>query len=148
VIGEWRKDAACQRIDPEIMYPSHDTMAIRAAKDVCRACPVVDACLAEALARGETEGVWGGMTPEERALHDLRLVCSKCAVVFRPRNKLQRMCDYCRHVPRRRPAMCGTRSGYEAHVRRREPVCEPCEAAKRDYNRASIAKMQARAGAA
>lgn len=38
---------------------------IAKAKDVCAACPVRQACLEYALTWGE-QGVWGGMTEDER----------------------------------------------------------------------------------
>lgn len=37
------------------------------AKAVCRGCPVRSECLAYALAARERAGVWGGLTPDERA---------------------------------------------------------------------------------
>lgn len=33
---------------------------------VCRLCPVMDACRSFAVAAGEREGVWGGLTPADR----------------------------------------------------------------------------------
>lgn len=38
-----------------------------AAKALCATCPAKAACLAHALEHGETHGVWGGTTPDERA---------------------------------------------------------------------------------
>ncbi|NUT41231.1 MAG: WhiB family transcriptional regulator, partial [Thermoactinospora sp.] len=32
----------------------------------CARCPVVDECRSYALREGETEGIWGGLTPQER----------------------------------------------------------------------------------
>lgn len=37
------------------------------AVDVCRRCPVRTKCLNQALDAGETLGVWGGLTPVQRA---------------------------------------------------------------------------------
>ena len=37
------------------------------ARSLCAGCPVIAACLALALARGEDFGVWGGTAPHERA---------------------------------------------------------------------------------
>lgn len=64
----WRTRAACRTVpDPEIFFPSPggDT---RPAKRVCRHCPVQAECLAYALRRGETSGVWGGRSPRERGV--------------------------------------------------------------------------------
>ena len=38
------------------------------AKAVCGVCPVSDECLSDALGRGESDGIWGGLTPDERLL--------------------------------------------------------------------------------
>jgi hypothetical protein len=40
---------------------------VEAVKKICRACPVRAHCLAGALARRERFGLWGGLTPNERA---------------------------------------------------------------------------------
>lgn len=40
--------------------------AADAAREVCRRCPVVFACLDYALAAREPVGIWGGTTPEAR----------------------------------------------------------------------------------
>jgi WhiB family redox-sensing transcriptional regulator len=37
-----------------------------AAKAICARCPVIDACVRHALTVDERDGVWGGMTEEER----------------------------------------------------------------------------------
>ncbi|MDQ6615496.1 MAG: WhiB family transcriptional regulator [Actinomycetota bacterium] len=39
---------------------------IRAAKAVCRACQVRDACLQFALESRQESGIWGGTTEDER----------------------------------------------------------------------------------
>lgn len=39
---------------------------MKQAKAVCFACPASSACLAYALDRVEPEGIWGGLTPQER----------------------------------------------------------------------------------
>ena len=73
----WREDARCRPANhkrPEIFYPlglekgSNDTAGIAIAKAFCRPCPVRMECLAEALRLGERWGVWGGLTPAERAV--------------------------------------------------------------------------------
>lgn len=42
------------------------------AKAVCRRCPVADLCLQWAFDHGETHGVWGGMTEQERRAYRRR----------------------------------------------------------------------------
>jgi len=36
------------------------------AKAVCATCQVLDECRSYALKAGEADGIWGGLTPEER----------------------------------------------------------------------------------
>ena len=70
---DWQVRAACRNTDTEAFF-NPDYLRGRnkrareaAAKAICAACPVREACLEWALHLGETHGVWGGMTPEERA---------------------------------------------------------------------------------
>jgi WhiB family redox-sensing transcriptional regulator len=67
---EWRYDAACTGEDPELFFPvgtSADALIqTRQAKAVCDRCPVRDECLAFALNTGQTDGVWGGLSEDER----------------------------------------------------------------------------------
>ncbi len=73
---DWRAQAACRDVDPELFFPVSTSGAsvpqIEEAKQVCRTCPVCGACLRWALERGENAGVWGGTTEDER--RNLRLV--------------------------------------------------------------------------
>lgn len=81
--GDWRDRAACRNHidhDPELWFPVGDGDAARAqaeiAKAICRtACPVVEACLAYALAQPprSVHGVWGGMSEQDRAAYRRRL---------------------------------------------------------------------------
>lgn len=76
----WQERAACRGADPEIFFPSpSDGARCRAAKRLCRECPVRVACLAFALRGPETHGIWGGLTIRER----IRLT----------REQQQRVCD-------------------------------------------------------
>ena len=67
---DWRSQAACLGVDPELFFPVaedgpvHDAQ-VAAAKAVCAKCPVVATCLADALAR-ITDGIAGGLTEGER----------------------------------------------------------------------------------
>lgn len=55
---------ACATVkNPDIFFPVNPQQAHR-AKQICRTCPVWEACLD--LNRNEREGVYGGMTAEER----------------------------------------------------------------------------------
>ncbi|MYZ39834.1 MULTISPECIES: WhiB family transcriptional regulator [unclassified Streptomyces] len=69
----WQDQAVCQSteyhpVDPEIFFPEPDEMdRIRAAKALCRQCPVQRTCLDAALENNDAHGIRGGMTEEERA---------------------------------------------------------------------------------
>ena len=85
--GGWKVKAACRKeeIAPSIFYPEDDQEvrgksntkrgkagkqrlreAETRAKLICRECPVRAECLEYALAHGE-QGIWGGMSEDERA---------------------------------------------------------------------------------
>ncbi|MFI5993977.1 WhiB family transcriptional regulator [Streptomyces sp. NPDC051362] len=73
----WQDQAVCQSteynpVDPEIFFPEPDeTAKITAAKSLCGQCPVRRTCLDAALEGGDTHGIRGGMTEEEREpLHE------------------------------------------------------------------------------
>ena len=67
---DWRHDAACRDVDPELFFPIGNTgpalLQIDEAKQVCRRCPAIEACLQWALESGQDAGVWGGMSEDER----------------------------------------------------------------------------------
>jgi WhiB family redox-sensing transcriptional regulator len=63
-VDEWASQASCSGADPDALFvrgkAQHD------AKAVCKTCPVLAQCLAEALDNRTEFGVWGGMTERER----------------------------------------------------------------------------------
>lgn len=60
--------AACIGHRPDIWFPtSSDPVAWDLPRFICNGCPVKAACLVEALEDGRGEGMWGGLTPDERA---------------------------------------------------------------------------------
>src|SRR5215213_5814870 len=67
---DWRNRAACLDEDPELFFPIGNTgpalLQIEEAKQVCRRCDVRDACLQWALEAGQDDGVWGGLSEDER----------------------------------------------------------------------------------
>ena len=71
---QWRTDAACHGIDPDVFFPERgDAAGMRAAKAVFVGCEVCAACLDYALENHEREGVWGGTAAKERRrIHHLR----------------------------------------------------------------------------
>ncbi|MCI2424380.1 WhiB family transcriptional regulator [Saccharopolyspora sp. K220] len=70
----WRHRASCRDEDPELFFPTGTTKSaleqLSTAKSVCHRCPVTSECLAWALDTGQRNGVWGGLSEEER--HRLR----------------------------------------------------------------------------
>jgi WhiB family transcriptional regulator, redox-sensing transcriptional regulator len=72
---EWMAGAACVRRDPELWQPLAEPpkspverRRIQLAKSICYGCPVREECLIYAIVTGQRYGIWGGMTPRERAL--------------------------------------------------------------------------------
>lgn len=77
----WMERAVCTDTDPELFFPVgkvgselYDAEVSR-ARAVCAGCPVRDRCLEygvgqdvrQVLVRVAPEGVYGGLTPDERA---------------------------------------------------------------------------------
>lgn len=62
---DWMSQAACKDKDPDLFF-SEDIRDQRRAKLVCHACSVRIDCLNYALKGGDTHGIFGGMTPNER----------------------------------------------------------------------------------
>ena len=60
------RSCTAPQVDPGLFFP--DTPEQFAdARAVCATCPYVEQCLAEALALGTTDGVWGGVLLERGA---------------------------------------------------------------------------------
>ena len=67
----WRQHAACRGHDPELWFPGKgDHVGAARAKAICAGCPVRSDCLADILAArmpaGQTFGIWGGLSEQER----------------------------------------------------------------------------------
>jgi WhiB family transcriptional regulator, redox-sensing transcriptional regulator len=71
-LAEWWSLAACQSAEPDLFFPISGSGPglgqVARAKAVCAACPVRSDCLRYALAAGPLQGVWGGLTEDERRL--------------------------------------------------------------------------------
>jgi len=70
----WAADAVCAHVvrpdyDPWYAHPYRDDDLVAEAKAFCAACPVLNPCRAWALSRPQEQGVWGGMTEDERTQH-------------------------------------------------------------------------------
>ncbi|MCX4411539.1 WhiB family transcriptional regulator [Streptomyces sp. NBC_01764] len=70
VNSNWRVRGACAKEDPELFFPVGNNgpalLQIEEAKSVCRRCPVLVTCAAWTLETGQTHGVSGGMSEDER----------------------------------------------------------------------------------
>ncbi|KIQ08075.1 hypothetical protein RU01_21830 [Rhodococcus sp. MEB064] len=68
---QWQSRAVCRSYDTNVFYfdgaRSERETSVRAAKNLCRTCPVITECLDHAVRTHEPHGVWGGLTPTERA---------------------------------------------------------------------------------
>ena len=73
----WRKQAKCLGMDPEAFYPDYERQTLRMTRKqeaeaikVCRRCPVVSECLADALLDPPSIdfGVRGGIGWKERRM--------------------------------------------------------------------------------
>jgi WhiB family redox-sensing transcriptional regulator len=69
---DWRVRKACRDMDPEAFFEDGRSPAalavIEGARAVCSGCPVRGRCGDYALDRGIEFGIWGGLTPAERAV--------------------------------------------------------------------------------
>lgn len=71
--NDWRPEAACRGIDPELFFSSDEIVNRQEraereaeAKAVCTRCTVRSECLSYALDAGERYGIWGGLNSQER----------------------------------------------------------------------------------
>jgi WhiB family redox-sensing transcriptional regulator len=63
---EWQSRAAC-RASGVNFYPGRGAYrALQAAKALCAGCPVRAECQTYAFASDERDGIWGGLSPDQR----------------------------------------------------------------------------------
>ncbi len=69
-VTEWRALGACVDADPDLFFPISAVGPARhqiaQAKAICASCRVQQECLSFALETHQVDGVWGGMSAEER----------------------------------------------------------------------------------
>ncbi|MER8233520.1 WhiB family transcriptional regulator [Streptomyces sp. NPDC094049] len=69
-IVDWRTRASCLGRDPEAWFPRGTTgpfvVMAEGAKRICRACPVAITCVTMARKTGATDGIFGGLDPDQR----------------------------------------------------------------------------------
>ncbi|WP_079044275.1 WhiB family transcriptional regulator [Streptomyces anulatus] len=70
--GNWRLSALCANpvFDPEMWHPkgtdARSVADANQAQRICRLCPVQEKCLRWSLDNHQDQGVWGGLTEQER----------------------------------------------------------------------------------
>ena len=68
---DWMQDGLCAQTDPAIFFPDGTgnaiTSQVKQAKKICTQCPVKAVCLEWAVDTGQSAGVWGGLSEDERA---------------------------------------------------------------------------------
>jgi WhiB family redox-sensing transcriptional regulator len=66
----WRTKAGCLDQDPELFFligsTGHALDQLERAKAVCRRCKVITQCLEWAMKTNQQDGVWGGLSEDER----------------------------------------------------------------------------------
>jgi WhiB family redox-sensing transcriptional regulator len=68
---DWRAVGACLGADPDLFFPiavgeAASTQVAQALR-ICDGCQVRQQCLDFAMRTGESHGIWGGTTPDDRA---------------------------------------------------------------------------------
>jgi hypothetical protein len=143
----WQKNAVCAGMDSSLFFLSHGQKIKQEAVDACSRCPVKEACLDHSL-KYEEYGYWGNTTPLQRVqlrkergiiIEDISFESQK--IVDKEIEKIADEVAKTKIQGRgRKPAECGTRSGYNAHLRRKktDPTEIPCDACKKAQNDAMI----------
>ena len=62
----WMSDALCAETAPEMFFPETG-QSPAAARKLCAACDVRERCLEYALSNNLQDGIYGGLSPKERA---------------------------------------------------------------------------------
>lgn len=64
--GDWVNQAVCTTVDPELFFADGSHNDYATAVQICSTCPVIDECLNYAINAGIREGVWGGLSGNQR----------------------------------------------------------------------------------
>ncbi len=125
--GQWAKQAACIGRADE-MHPGSDDAQIANAKAICKRCPVQRECFWDAVHTGDMQhGIRAGLRANERrdTIKELRR--------RERRRRAKQQAEEPEPAPaNREPAKCGTRSGYQKHLREKTEICTPCRDANTD----------------
>ena len=63
---DWQRDAACRGMNRDLFFPEYGFMLEPRVIATCHRCPVRERCLQWALDNDEENGVWGGLTEDQR----------------------------------------------------------------------------------
>lgn len=63
---EWMREANCRNMDTSLFFPESNSQYLAFTKEVCNECPVQNPCQWYANKNKETDGMYAGMTPNER----------------------------------------------------------------------------------
>lgn len=104
-------EAACRGRDA--LFFAHGDVNDGKAKDICATCPLLEACAQYAL-HHSVQGVWGGMTDEDRENYrNGRGITVRAGL-----------------------EPCGTPAAHRRHLRRGEQPCAACKQADSEHRRA------------
>lgn len=136
---DWELKAACRAQDPNIWFSK--TTWTQAKKICMEVCPVREECLEATLARESLTadtlrfGISAGLTGAQRAKLHAAGRAPKTAAEPKPPGAGRPI------------APCGTKSAYERHRRKREPIDQTCRdansLANREYRRTGSTKVPA-----
>lgn len=138
--GQWRWRSACRNpgYDPDWWTAGWETEAGYAVWVCQNQCPVRRECGRWAsdhpdLAQG---AVYGGVMWTTRSKTGQPRPSSNQPIPVRPSTVAGRYRQPEVKQPARRSGVqpCGTRAAYYRHLQHHEPPCEPCDAARRDYD--------------
>jgi len=143
----WQAGAACSVLSPDLFYLKQGKTVSQTVIDACTSCPVKEECLSHAL-KYEVYGYWALTTPSQRAIMRKELGIEIIHIEYESTMKvLEEITKHEDFVNRqkikgrgRKPAACGTRAGYNAHLRRKKTNKSevPCDACKRAHTDAMI----------
>lgn len=133
----WRGQAACKGVSTQLFFPTRGEVVSKELKQMCLDCPVNAECLDHAL-RHEHYGFWAGTSEEQRISirRKLNIVCNKPEAMYWMGTREEKARVEANRMDKikgrgRKPASCGTRSGYGAHLSKKESPCDACKEAQR-----------------
>jgi hypothetical protein len=134
----WMAQAACRSegINPEWFFPAQENgPSLSTARGVCAGCRVRQSCYDDVMAaeagkgEGSRHGVYAGLTGNQRA-HLYKRAASRAR---RERAAVEAPAAPAEPKPSRpKLAPCGTRSAYQRHIKKGEPVDDACRKANTD----------------